>query len=176
MEVVLEGEPSGRLVGWATLLGTGIGLALLALLLQVLSDVPNAPASFEQFTPTLWGAFLGAAFCYVAAACIAYRSASIRARRVARLAGVTGVVSLLLWNAPVPFAVQRLAIVGALLIVGGFFALGALRCVWEDITSRPGEGSRAWTGPVMVIGMTSAAAMAMLLVKINEIGWATAID
>lgn len=158
-----------------TLLWLAAGLAVVWVAWKVIVAIPNGPETFSTHVPVLEKCLLGTLAVMALMIAALFETSFQSARRAARFTAGAAVASAVLWYAHVPFAPQRYLCAALLLVGAAFFALALVRLA----ASRGIEyisNATPWLNAKCAAGLAATAISVLLLLKINAIGWETAID
>lgn len=166
---------------WPTLLslaGLAVYVALCPRAIRWLARVENGP---DPDGDRIMG-WLNAGGLVSAAALIASAAAGMSragmVRGPSRFAAWAVAGGAFLWFAPVPFGVQRYLIVLVWLIAAGLYAAALVR-MGLRLLRRGAPGVAAapgWEPGIALLGAVAGSAMAVMMLKMNEMGWGRAID
>lgn len=158
-----------------TLLWLSAGLSAICGAWKAILAIPNGPETLSTHVPILEKCLLGDLAVMAVVIVALFKTSFQSARRAARFTAGAAVASAVLWYAPVPFAPQRYVCAALLLAGAAFFALALVRlATWRSVDSL--SVAAPWLQAKCAAGLAAAAIAAILLLKINAIGWEAAID
>ena len=143
---------------------------------HLLNRIDNSPADYTKHAGTIQLLAVVAAG-FTVPVCIAGWDHTQRTlRRAARFAAYALATTLVLWGAPVPFAIQRILLFAALLIAAALFAIATLAPAATSLFRRTSYTTPGAAPFLAAFAAYTTAAAALLLMKLNGLGWAYAID
>lgn len=143
---------------------------------HILNRIDNSPTDYTKHADTIQLLAVIAAGCTVPVCIAGWEHTQRTLRRASRFAAYSLATTLVLWGAPVPFAIQRILLFAALLIAAALFVIATLAPAATSLFRRT-----AYTAPktapfLAAFAAYTTAATVLLLMKLNGLAWAYAID